>query len=93
VEKPSSGSRKRKPQVEVSMTTKPSSIPAEQAQEIRRLSHDLSNALEIIVQANYLLGAMSHDESAKEWVKLLDNGVVQAAGINRSLREYIVANS
>jgi hypothetical protein len=94
VEKPSrAGFRKRKHQVEVSMTTKPSSIPAEQAQEIRRLSHDLSNALEIIVQANYLLGAMSHDESAKEWVKLLDNGVVQAAGINRSLREYIVANS
>ena len=75
------------------MTTKPSSIPAEQAQEIRRLSHDLSNALEIIVQANYLLSAMSHDESAKEWIKLLDNGVMQAAGINRSLREYVVANS
>jgi hypothetical protein len=45
------------------------------------------------VQANYLLGAMSHDESAKEWIKLLDNGVAQAAGINRSLREYVVANS
>jgi len=45
------------------------------------------------VQANYLLAAMSHDESAKEWTKLLDNGVVQAAGINRSLRDYIVANS
>jgi len=26
-------------------------------------------------------------------MKLLDNGVVQAAGINRSLRDYIVANS
>jgi hypothetical protein len=57
------------------------------------LSHDLSNALEIIVQANYLLGAMSHDEAAKQWTQLLDNGVVQAADINRRLREYIVANS
>jgi hypothetical protein len=45
------------------------------------------------VQANYLLGAMSLDEAAKQWIQLLDNGVVQAADINRSLREYIVANS
>ena len=75
------------------MTSKPSSIPAEQAQEIRRLSHDLSNALEIIVQANYLLGAMSQDEGAKQWIQLLDSGVVQAAEVNRTLREYIVANS
>ncbi len=75
------------------MTLNPPSIPAEQAKEIRRLSHDLSNALEIIVQANYLLNAMSHDEGAKQWIQLLDSGVLQAAGINRSLREYIVANS
>jgi hypothetical protein len=75
------------------MTPNPPNIPAEQAKEIRRLSHDLSNALEIIVQANYLLGAMSTDEAAKQWVQMLDNGVLQAAGINRSLREYIVANS
>jgi len=75
------------------MTPNAPSIPPEQAREIRRLSHDLSNALEIIVQANYLLNAMSHDESAKQWIDLLDNGVVQAADINRSLRDYIVANS
>jgi hypothetical protein len=75
------------------MTPNAPSIPPEQAKEIRRLSHDLSNALEIIVQANYLLSALSHDESAKQWIHLLDNGVLQAADINRSLREYIVANS
>jgi hypothetical protein len=75
------------------MTPNASSIPPEHAREIRRLSHDLSNALEIIVQANYLLNAMSHDEAAKQWIQLLDNGVVQATDINRSLRDYIVANS
>ncbi len=75
------------------MTPNPAPIPADQAKEIRRLSHDLSNALEIIVQANYLLNAMSHDEAAKQWMQLLDNGVSQAAEINRSLREYIVGNS
>ena len=75
------------------MTPNPPAIPAEQAKEIRRLSHDLSNALEIIVQANYLLGATSHDESAKQWIQLLENGVLQAADINRHLRDYVVANS
>jgi hypothetical protein len=75
------------------MTPNAPPIPPEQATEIRRLAHDLSNALEIIVQANYLLNAMSHDEAAKQWIQLLDNGVQQAADINRSLREYIVAHS
>jgi hypothetical protein len=68
-------------------------IPQEQALEIRRLAHDLSNALEIIVQANYLLGTALIDATAKEWQKLLDQGVQQAASINRDLREYIRVNS
>jgi light-regulated signal transduction histidine kinase (bacteriophytochrome) len=68
-------------------------IPTEQATEIRRLSHDLSNALEIIVQASYLLGTVSQDASAKQWAQLLDSGVVQAAEVNRVLRDYIIANS
>jgi hypothetical protein len=68
-------------------------IPLEQATEIRRMAHDLSNALEIIVQANYLLGTLPIDESAKQWTKLLDQGVQQAANINRDLREYIRAHS
>ncbi len=71
----------------------PQTIPLEQATEIRRLAHDLSNALEIIVQANYLLATTAIDATAKEWQKLLDQGVQQAASINRDLREYIRANS
>jgi hypothetical protein len=69
------------------------SIPQKQATEIRRLAHDLSNALEIIVQANYLLGTVATDESAKQWIKLLEQGVQQATNINRDLREYVRANS
>lgn len=68
-------------------------IPQEQATEIRRLSHDLSNALEIIVQANYLLSTVALDETAKQWAQLLDQGVRQAAGTNHDLREYVRANS
>lgn len=68
-------------------------IPQEQAIEIRRLSHDLSNALEIIVQANYLLSTAVLDEAARQWTQLLDQGVRQAAGTNHDLREYIRANT
>ena len=69
------------------------SIPLEQATEIRRLAHDLSNALEIIVQANYLVSTATLDDAAKQSVQVLDQGVRQAADINRDLREYIRANS
>jgi len=68
-------------------------IPQVQAAEIRRLVHDLSNALEIVVQANYLLGTAALDDSAKQWTGLLDQGVRQAAEINRALREYVRSNS
>ncbi len=69
------------------------SIPLEQAEKLRRLAHDMSNALEIIVQANYLLSTAALDDAAKQWTQLLDQGVRQAADINRDLREYIRANS
>ena len=68
-------------------------VPQEQAKEIRRLIHDLSNALEVIMQTNYLLGMTALDENAQQWQKMLDQGVQQASGVNRELREYIRAHS
>jgi hypothetical protein len=77
------------------MTTasQPRPIPEEQAKEIRRLSHDLSNALEIVLQTSFLLGTVPLDEEAKKWRQMLDNGVQQAAEINKNLREYVRGNS
>lgn len=77
------------------MSTAPDSkpIPEAQAKEIRKLSHDLSNALEIVLQTSFLLGTVPLDEDAQKWRSMLDNGVQQAAEINRSLREYIRGNS
>ena len=71
----------------------PRPIPEEQAKEIRRLAHDLSNALEIVLQTSFLLGTVPLDEDAQKWRSMLDNGVQQAATINKTLREYIRANS
>ncbi|MHB1022584.1 MAG: hypothetical protein ACYC46_08155 [Acidobacteriaceae bacterium] len=70
-----------------------SSIPAEQAGEIRRLTHDLSNALEIIVQTSYLLATVELQEPASEWMRLLDQGVQQALKLNQELRDYVRSNS
>jgi hypothetical protein len=71
-----------------------SKIPPALAEEIRRLSHDLSNALEVIMQTNYLLG-MSQDgeDDNAQWREMLERGVAQATQINRQLREFIRANS
>jgi len=73
--------------------SQPRAIPEQQATEIRRLSHDLSNALEIVLQTSFLLGTVPLDDDAKKWRTMLDNGVQQAAEINRQLREYVRSNS
>ena len=68
-------------------------IPAEQALEIRKLVHDLSNALEIVVQTSYLLGMAELQEPASEWLKMLDGGVTKALELNATLRSYVRENS
>ena len=77
----------------MTVPSQPKSIPEQQAKEIRRLSHDLSNALEIVLQTSFLLGTVPLDEDAKKWRTMLDNGVQQAAEINRQLRDYVRGNS
>ena len=72
-----------------------SKIPSQLAEEIRRLSHDLSNALEVIMQTNYLLGMAkdSGEDESDKWREMLDRGVAQATKINRELRDFVRANS
>ena len=68
-------------------------IPEQLAKEIRRLAHDLSNALEIVVQTSYLLGTTGLQEPAAEWLRMLDGGVTKALDINGTLRGYIREHS
>lgn len=68
-------------------------IPSATALRLRQLSHDLSNALEIIIQTSYLLGTVELNDSARQWRQMLDQGVQQATGINRELRDYLRSHS
>ncbi len=68
-------------------------IPEELALEVRKLAHDLSNALEIIVQTSYLLSTVDLKEPASDWLHMLDGGVQKALDINVSLRNYIKLHS
>lgn len=72
-----------------------SKIPAPLAENMRRLSHDLSNALEVILQTNYLLGmgGDSSEEDTEKWREMMNRGVAQATKLNRELRDFIRGNS
>jgi hypothetical protein len=69
------------------------SIPEDVAVEIRKLAHELSNALEVIVQTSYLLGTTEIKEPARDWLRMLDNGVQKAMDINLALRTYVKAHT
>jgi hypothetical protein len=68
-------------------------IPEDLALSIRKMAHDLSNALEIIVQTSYLLSTAELKEPASAWLEMLDSGVTKALDINLSLRNYIKAHT
>ena len=68
-------------------------IPEELALQIRKLAHDLSNSLEIIVQTGYLLSTADLKSPASDWLRMLDNGTAKALEINLALRNYIKAHT
>jgi hypothetical protein len=68
-------------------------IPEDLAVEIRKLAHELSNALEVIVQTSYLLGTLGLKEPGSDWLRMLDNGVRKAMDTNLALRSYVKAHT
>ena len=67
----------------------PDKIPEDLSVEMRRIAHDLSNALEIIIQTSYLLGTVELKEPATDWLRMLEDGVRKAMELNLTLRTYI----
>jgi hypothetical protein len=70
-----------------------SKLPADAIVNLRKLAHDLSNSLETILQASYLLGQAEIEGNRKKWAQMIETGARDAAGINREIREILKASS
>jgi hypothetical protein len=68
-------------------------IPAEIVKELRILAHDLSNALEAIVQATYLISQAGPPEDCRRWVEMIDQASQDAVRINQRLRQILRSQS
>ncbi len=68
-------------------------IPLPISKELRTLAHDLSNSIETIMQATYLLNQVKIDEADRKWLTLIDQATRDAAKINRQIRELLRSQS
>jgi hypothetical protein len=67
----------------------PSKLPPEVVSRLRELAHDLSNSIETIMQASYLLAQLEIEPQGKKWVELIEEAAQDAAHVNRELREVL----
>ena len=63
--------------------------PDETITTLRALAHDLSNAIENIMQGSYLLGQTPLDDDSRKWLALIDQAANEAATLNREIREIL----
>ena len=63
--------------------------PADVVANLRALAHDLSNSLETVLQAAYLLQEAKLDGKNKKWAQAIDTAARDAARINREIRKIL----
>jgi nitrogen-specific signal transduction histidine kinase len=68
-------------------------IPLPVSKELRMLAHDLSNSIETIMQASYLLSQATVSEADRKWLDLIEQATREAAEINRHIREVLRLHS
>lgn len=61
--------------------------------DLRKLAHDLSNSIETVVQAAYLLNQSKLDSQTKKWARMIETAAEEAAQINRGIRELLRSQS
>ena len=71
----------------------PKTLPQEVVKQLRHLAHDLSNSIETIMQASYLLAQAELDDTNRRWMGLIDQATKDAARINRDIREILRSQS
>ena len=64
-------------------------VPTEDVTRVRSLTHDLSNSMETILQASYLLAESQLDPNTRRWVEMIEEAARDAAQINRQIREIL----
>lgn len=64
-------------------------LPADVIAQLRKLAHDLSNSIETVIQASYLLNQTKLEAQSKKWARMIDAAADEAAHINRQLREVL----
>jgi hypothetical protein len=68
-------------------------IASETVARLRTLAHDLSNAIETVMQASYLMAQSPLDDNNQKWLKMIDAAAQEAARINRTIREILRSQS
>ncbi len=68
-------------------------LPNDTVTQLRSLAHDLSNSIETVMQASYLLAQAKLDDNNKKWLDLIDKAAQDAAKINREIREILRSQS
>jgi signal transduction histidine kinase len=68
-------------------------MPLTVNKQLRSLAHDLSNSLETIMQASYLLAQAELKEADKKWLSMVENASRDAARISREMREILRSQS
>jgi signal transduction histidine kinase len=68
-------------------------LPSEVTMRLRLLAHDLSNSLETLLQASYLLNQADLKPDIQKWVRMIDSASQEATRINREIREILRAQS
>ncbi len=72
-----------------SATEESKRLQSETVTKLRVLSHDLSNYIETIMQASYLLAQAKLDENNRKWLEMVDKASQDAARVNREIREIL----
>jgi nitrogen-specific signal transduction histidine kinase len=64
-------------------------VENQNVKHLRSLAHDLSNSLEAILQACYLLSHAKLDTNSRRWAQLIDTASQDAARTNREMRKAL----
>ncbi len=61
--------------------------------QLRKLAHDLSNSIETVIQASYLLNQTKLESKGRRWARMIEAAAEEAAQINRGIREVLRSQS